>query len=337
MNAPEISDVFPLDEPDESELAVHADDLFGQVASTEADEGALEAEPSPDVQVAEATPDAMPGFFSAGHAYGESLVSEDDEEAEEENDDTISSRSFMQNRELSWLTFNERVLDQGADESVPLLERLNFISIFWSNLQEFFMVRVGSLTDLSFIEPPVKDSKTGMTPKEQIKAIHKRCRELYPIQESYYEHVRGSLAKQGVRHLRPEDLSDEQRNYLAGLVNYNIMPFLSPQIINPRHPFPHLENGKLYILVRLDDEVEGGEKKKKSKKGKKVKLTDGGKGGAEGVVLGLIPLPHQCERVIKLPGRGFQFILLEHAIEMFAADIFSMYTIKHTNVICVTR
>ena len=143
---------------------------------------------------------------------------EDDEvDVDEDDDGESESLSFMQNRELSWLTFNERVLDQGADESVPLLERLNFISIFWSNLQEFFMVRVGSLTDLSFIDPPVIDSKTGMTPDDQIKAIHERCHELYPIQESTYEHVRGQLAKEGVRHLRPDDLAEEQRNYLFGL------------------------------------------------------------------------------------------------------------------------
>ena len=95
----------------------------------------------------------------------------------------IGSTPYMQNRELSWLTFNERVLDQGADETVPLLERLNFISIFWSNLQEFFMVRVGSLTDLSLLKKQVLDSKTGMTPAEQLTAIHKRCHELYPVQE----------------------------------------------------------------------------------------------------------------------------------------------------------
>lgn len=263
---------------------------------------------------------------------GDDADENDDEADDEEEDEDEDERAFMQNRELSWLTFDERVLDQGADESVPLLERLNFISIFSSNLQEFFMVRVGSLTDLTFIDPPVRDSKTGMTPKEQIRAIHERCHELYPIQESTYEHVRGSLAKEGVRHLRPEDLSDEQRNYLFGLVKHNIEPFLSPQIINSRHPFPHIENGKLYILVRLDDESSDADRKKKKKKKDKK-----GKGGAEGVVLGLIPLPHQCERVIKLPGRGFQFILLEHAIEMFVPEIFSMYKIKHTNVICVTR
>ena len=274
--------------------------------------------------------------YSNASEYEDDIAIDDieDEEDEESEFDGESSFAYMQNRELSWLTFDERVLDQGADESVPLLERLNFISIFWSNLQEFFMVRVGSLTDLSYIEPPVVDSKTGMTPDAQIKAIHERCHELYPIQESTYEHVRGQLAKEGVRHLRPDDLSEEQRNYLFGLVKHNIEPFLSPQIINSRHPFPHLENGKLYILVRLDDEANEEERKKK-KKDKAKKKKD--KGGAEGVVLGLIPLPHQCERVIKLPGRGFQFILLEHALEMFVPEIFSMYKIKHTNVICVTR
>ena len=315
-------------------------------AETEAAEEALESVPDEAADEVDATfeieldgNDGIQAPASAQIAASDDMpeiefddFDEDDyDDVDEEEED--SSRQYMQNRELSWLSFNERVLDQGADESVPLLERLNFISIFWSNLQEFFMVRVGSLTDLSYIQPPVYDSKTGMTPEEQIKAIHERCHELYPIQESTYEHVRGSLAKEGVRHLRPEDLSEEQRNYLFGLVKHNIEPFLSPQIINARHPFPHLENGKLYILVRLDDATQDDERKKKKKKGKAKKE----KGGADDAVLGLIPLPHQCERVIKLPGRGFQFILLEHAIEMFVPEIFSMYRIKHTNVICVTR
>ena len=244
--------------------------------------------------------------------------------------------NFMQNRELSWLTFNQRVLDQGADPSVPLLARLNFISIFWSNLQEFFMVRVGSLTDLSYIEPPVRDSKTNMTPEEQLLAIYRRCHELYPLYESNYEELRLKLAAEGVSHLRPADLTDEQRDFLADYMRDNIEPFLSPQIINARHPFPHLENGKIYIIVRLDEDltVENNDAKeadvKKKKKKKKEK-------GADGVVLGLIPLPHQCKRVIQVPGKGFEFVLLEHVIEMFAQDVFSMYNIKHVNVICVTR
>ena len=252
----------------------------------------------------------------------------------------------MQNRELSWLTFNERVLDQGADETVPLLERLNFISIFWSNLQEFFMVRVGSLTDLSLLKKQVLDSKTGMTPAEQLSAIHKRCHQLYPVQEQTYAEVRQALAAHGVRHLRPADLNDEQRAFLADYTAANIMPFLSPQIINSRHPFPHLENGSLYVIVRLDEEVgpKKPKKKDKAKDGKTVKAAkihpsaeESENLGAEGVTVGILPMPRQCARVIKLPGEGFQFILLEHAVEMTAEQVFSMYTVKHTNVLCVTR
>lgn len=245
---------------------------------------------------------------------------------------------YMQNRELSWLTFNERVLDQGADETVPLLERLNFISIFWSNLQEFFMVRVGSLTDLSLVKKHIIDSKSGMTPAEQLEAIYARCHELYPIQERTYETVRKLLCEHGVCSLRPEDLDDGQRAFLSDYVHKNVMPFLSPQIINSRHPFPHLENGALYVVVRLNEEAGGKKKAAKAKDGEKPAKEEKTKNlGAEGVTLGLVPMPRQCERVIALPGEGMQFILLEHAIEMVAAEIFSMYAIKHTNVICVTR
>lgn len=247
---------------------------------------------------------------------------------------------YLQNRELSWLTFNERVLDQGSDETVPMLERWNFVSIFWSNLQEFFMVRVGSLTDLSLAKKEIIDSKSGMTPAEQINAIHERCHELYPIQERVFEKIRTDLMKEGVHHLRPADLDDEQRGYLSDYFHVNVMPFLSPQIINSRHPFPHLENGALYVVVRLDEEASTG-KPSKGKKGKGEKSEKGEKAaknmGAEGVLMGLIPMPRQAQRVIKLPGDEFKFILLEHVIEMFADQVFSMYKVKHTNVICVTR
>lgn len=247
--------------------------------------------------------------------------------------------AYMQNRELSWLDFNKRVLDQGADETVPLLERLNFISIFWSNLQEFFMVRVGSLTDLSLVKKSIVDSKTGMTPAEQLTAVYARCRELYPYYESTYEDLRRLLCEQGIRHLRRSELTVEQLSYIDDYVHASVLPILSPQIINARHPFPHLENGALYIVVRLDEEAQRKKKKDKDKGAKAVsKDAKATKNlGAEGVTLGLIPLPRQCERVVKLPGKGLQFVLLEHVIEMYAAEIFSMYSVKHTNIICVTR
>lgn len=253
---------------------------------------------------------------------------------------TIVKPPYMQNRELSWLDFNKRVLDQGADPTVPLLERLNFISIFWSNLQEFFMVRVGSLTDLSLLKKSIIDPKSGMTPAQQLEAIYARCHELYPYYEETYESVRALLAEQDIRNLRKEELTDEQLDYLRGYMQDNVLPFLSPQIINARHPFPHLENGGLYIVVRLDEEAAPKAKKSKEERARekaegKAKATKNL--GAEGVTLGIIPLPRQTSRVIELPGSGLPFMLVEHAIEMFAAEVFSMYTVKHTNIICVTR
>lgn len=268
---------------------------------------------------------------------------------------TITKPPYMQNRELSWLEFNKRVLDQGADATVPLLERLNFISIFWSNLQEFFMVRVGSLTDLALVKKSIIDPKSGMTPSEQLEAIYKRCHELYPYYQSTYETLRTQLADEGIVQLRPADLDEEQKAYLESYMHREVLPFLSPQIINARHPFPHLENGALYVVVRLDEHA--GPTKKAKKKAKAEAEAKGEKTdaptkeeradakriannlGAEGVTLGIIPMPRHGERVIVMPGKdkGVSFVLLEHALEMFAEEIFSMYKVKHTNVICVTR
>lgn len=250
---------------------------------------------------------------------------------------------YMQNRELSWLDFNKRVLDQGADPTVPLLARLNFISIFWSNLQEFFMVRVGSLTDLSLLKKSIIDPKSGMTPSQQLDAVYARCHELYPYYQETFQTVRAELADEGIHQLYKEDFNDEQRAHLTKYMADNVLPFLSPQIINARHPFPHLENGGLYIVVRLDEDQQGPQAKAKKDKAKAAKgeeSSDDGKAknlGAAGVMLGIIPIPRQTDRVIELPGKGLQFILVEHAIEMFVADVFSMYKVKHTNIICVTR
>ncbi|MDO5117348.1 MAG: polyphosphate kinase 1 [Eggerthellaceae bacterium] len=253
-----------------------------------------------------------------------------------------TSPCYMQNRELSWLDFNERVLDQGSDETVPLLERLNFISIFWSNLQEFFMVRVGSLTDLSLLKKPVIDVRTGMTPLEQIEAIHARCHALYPLQESAFQKLRLELAAEGISHVYPDELTDEQRAFVIDYARKAISPLLSPQIVNAMHPFPHLENGALYTIVRLKDknaetepdtEIESAANlDAPAKMGKKKKDAR-----AKNVTLGIIPLPHLAKRIIPLPGEGFSFLLLEHALELIAEDIFSMYRVVGTNIICVTR
>lgn len=260
---------------------------------------------------------------------------------------TIAKPPYMQNRELSWLDFNKRVLDQGADPTVPLLERLNFISIFWSNLQEFFMVRVGSLTDLSLLKKSIIDPKSGMTPAQQLDAVYARCHELYPYYEETFQNLRGLLADEGIRQVRKDELSDEQLVFLDDYMRDNVLPFLSPQIVNARHPFPHLENGGLYIIVRLDEQAAPKQKKSKDEKARakadkaeradKAEKKQSKNLGAEGVTLGIIPLPRQTDRVIQLPGEGLSFMLLEHAIEMWVPEVFSMYTVKHTNIICVTR
>lgn len=237
---------------------------------------------------------------------------------------------YMQNRELSWLEFNKRVLDQGEDHNVPLLERLTRVSIFSSNLQEFFMVRVGSLTDLSLVNKEIRDNKTQMTPDEQLRAIYDRCHELYPEQERIYNQIQEKLAERGIRQLKEDELSKEQAAYLREYLNVQVVPYLSPQIINSRHPFPHLENGALYVLLRLDEENTP-QKTKGADKKKEKNL------GAEDATFGLVPLPRQAKRVIPLPGEGTQFILLENALKTIVNDVFSMYTTKRASVICVTR
>ena len=255
-----------------------------------------------------------------------------------EGNETKSGRPYvlpyMQNRELSWLDFNKRVLDQGEDHNVPLLERLTRVSIFSSNLQEFFMVRVGSLTDLSLVNKELRDNKTQMTPDEQLRAIYDRCHELYPEQERIYNQIQEKLAERGIRQLKEDELNKEQAAYLSEYLKAQVVPYLSPQIINSRHPFPHLQNGALYVLLRLDEEnaptkTKGSDKGSDKKKEKNL--------GAEDATFGLVPLPRQAKRVIPLPGEGTQFILLENALKTIVSDVFSMYTTKRASVICVTR
>ncbi|MBO4366011.1 MAG: polyphosphate kinase 1 [Eggerthellaceae bacterium] len=268
-------------------------------------------------------------------------VEEDNKEGlEQKREERMATRKpYMQNRELSWLEFNKRVLDQGSDPSVPLLERLQFVSIFSSNLQEFFMVRVGSLTDLSLLKKDIIDTKSNMTPSEQLEAIHERCHELVPLQEEIYLDVSEQLAANGVRRWLYEELDEEQKKFVDDWLRMNVMPFLQPQIINARHPFPHLESGNIYIIVRLVDaptkkKSEMTEEERKLEKEERKRLKNL---GAEGVTLGIIPLPKQANRLILLPGEGFNCLLLEDALESAVAEVFSMYTVKHTNIICVTR
>jgi polyphosphate kinase len=244
-------------------------------------------------------------------------------------------KPYMQNRELSWLMFNKRVLDQSVDPNVPMLERMKFLAIWRSNLQEFFMVRVGSLMDLKLAKEVVYDSKTGMTPAEQLSAIYDRVNELTPEAAADFRKLRKQLDTIGVHQLYPDELTDKQRQQVHDYLSSNVLPLLSPQIINATHPFPHLENGALYIAVRLDDEREAEITKKLSKAERKNARAK----AAENVIMGIIPLPSHAPRVIPVDGKEgeFSFILLEHAMELSTKDIFDMYPVKHANVIQVTR
>ena len=168
----------------------------------------------------------------------------------------MSKKQCFDNRELSWLKFNERVLEEARDENVPLCERLTFASIFQSNLDEFFMVRVGSLFDKMLVDPDEKENKTDKTAKEQID-------EIFPIAsalsaqngEAYYKIIE-KLADYGVEQVNFRDVSGAEEKYLSTYFATEIKPLLSPQIIDKKHPFPFLKNKEIYAVVYI--ETKGG-------------------------------------------------------------------------------
>ncbi|MBR3722725.1 MAG: RNA degradosome polyphosphate kinase, partial [Selenomonadaceae bacterium] len=183
--------------------------------------------------------------------------------------------SFTQNRELSWLKFNIRVLEEAMDESTPLFERLKFVEIFTSNLDEFFMVRVGSLTDLNRLNPEMRENKSLMTPKEQLDTIYSTCRAMYKLRAKVYDELREKFAAEGFVHKRMDSLLPEELSYVKEYLTEEILPALSPQIIDAHHPFPQLVSIGLYVGALL---------KYKRK-----------------VTLGIVPVPTGLSRIIKLP------------------------------------
>ena len=156
------------------------------------------------------------------------------------------------NRELSWLEFNERVLDEAADRSNPLCERLNFASIFQSNLDEFFMVRVGSLHDQMLISKDIRENKTNMTCGEQLEAIMYNTAKLAEKKDRVYKQIMTELAAEGVEIVNFSRLSEEDAVILRDYFINEIQPLISPQVVGKRQPFPFLQNKKIYALVSLD-------------------------------------------------------------------------------------
>ena len=248
--------------------------------------------------------------------------------------------SFTQNRELSWLKFNERVLAQAMDPGLPLMERLRFVSIFTSNLDEFFMVRVGSLIDMDMVAPDEKENKSGMTAKQQVSAI---CTAVVPLvqrRDDIYRTLMNELDNAGVTEASYDMLTAAQKVYVQDYYKENIRPLLSPQVIDRSHPFPHLKNKALYAAALLS--LSGKNQGKQTAAGKQ----SGGKQAATGKhesvgkqssVLGIVDVPPSLPRVIMLPGGGVRYIRTEAVIAAHMKKIFKIYDVGEQAVVSITR
>ena len=231
---------------------------------------------------------------------------------------TKKDYSYTQNRELSWLKFDDRVLSEAEDETVPLLERLRFVSIFTSNLDEFYMVRCGSLYDLTLVDKKDKDNKTGLTPRQQLNAILEATTPLYEKRDKIYDDLGQKLCKHRVIRRKFEGLNTVGKEYVSKYFYENVMPLLSAQIIDTHHPFPHLTNKKLYVYSILEnpDNDEHDE--------------------SSNVIMGLIPIPTTLPRYVKFPETN-EFILMEDLILAFTETVFSSYNVIYKTITAVTR
>ena len=222
------------------------------------------------------------------------------------------SKIYM-NRELSWLKFNERVLEEAENQEVPLCERLTFASIYQSNLDEFFMVRVGSLYDQTLLDKKICENKTGMTSQEQIDAILKQTKLINKRKEAVYEELMARVAEQGIRILRFNELDEDGARYLEGYFKSEIAPLISPTVIGRRQPFPFLKNKEIYAAAVL------------GAKGKKDRL-------------GIIPCTSNIfGRLIAVPGMPGTYMLAEELILHFAPVVFKGYKIKSKSLLRITR
>ena len=224
------------------------------------------------------------------------------------------SNGFYDNRELSWLKFNARVLEEARDENTPLFERLRFVQIFCSNLDEFFMIRVGSLHDKLLYEPKDRENKTNMNAKEQLSAIAKRVKALLPIKDEAYSEIMQGLSAYGVEHLPEEALTPEEDAFLKAFFTREIRPLLFTGIVDKKHPVPFLKSGGIYIgcLIR----------KKTDASGKRT--------------FGILPASDNLPRVVFLPGTG-KFLLVEELIRRYAKQVFSNFDIISKCIFRVTR
>lgn len=216
-----------------------------------------------------------------------------------------------QNRELSWLRFNQRVLEEARDETVPLMERMKFVAIFTSNLDEFFMIRVGSLYDMASADSKKIDQRSGMTAKQQLDAIYRAVSPLYKERDKTYAEIKKQLSPYGVCGLDFNELEQQEKKFVKKYFKEEVMPVLSPQIVDANHPFPHLLSKELYVVANL-------------KQGDKT-------------MLGIIPVPQYISNILYLPGYDIRYIRMEKIILEFIDLVFDQYQISDKNYIRVTR
>lgn len=171
----------------------------------------------------------------------------------------LLEKSVYMNRELSWLKFNERVLEEAENEKNPLCERLSFVSIYQSNLDEFFMVRVGSLIDQKLLDKNIRENKTDLTADEQLDAVLERVRVLNERKDILYSKLMGRLEEHNVRIVDFRNIDKKENQHLEDYFNSEIVPFLSPVIVGDRQPFPFLKNKEIYAAAVL--EKKNGKKK----------------------------------------------------------------------------
>ncbi len=223
------------------------------------------------------------------------------------------SEKFYDNRELSWLKFNERVLEEAQDTETPLFERLRFVQIFCSNLDEFFMIRVGSLNDKLLFDPKDRENKTNMTAKEQLTEIAARVKELLPVKDLAYADIMNGMSAYGIQHLTG-DISPDEDAYLRAYFTKEIQPLLFTGVVDKKHPVPFLKNGEIYIGVTI--------RKKDDAAGK--------------VTFGILPASENFPRLIWLPGTG-KFILCEELISRYAGLVFKNFEMISRCIFRVTR
>lgn len=224
-----------------------------------------------------------------------------------------TTESIFINRELSWLDFDSRVLALAKEKSVPLGERIKFAAIFGSNMDEFFMVRVGSLYDQTLLKNNKLDIVTHMTASEQIAAITPRVAELQAKCDKYWQHLVGTLADNGYKKVDFNKLDKHQEHFWKAYFQREIFPILSPQIVDQRHPFPFLRNKEIYFIVQLYTK-------------------------ADGVHYGIIPISNQFERVLYLKdGETTYFAFVEELIAHYASAIFRKNAVQKSCLFRVTR